>query len=128
MTRQAVVDQTWIQQMKIGDEISAGGVNWVITGDPTFQANDMDIASGDLEPQVRAQENKYQFTLTRYSPLPIDYLRINNHYASVGTMQGLYGEDVGYTGLTTDDHAYSVDIEVQQALLPEDWQLMMYGG
>lgn len=108
-----------LESLAVGDTISGGGIDWDITS-TDHQGSHVRFG---VTPATRAQEGDYTFTFESIDPATLNYVQIANHYLSVPSVQGLLSTDQTPPGLITpDENAYGVDLQVQEAVLPEDWQ------
>lgn len=106
-----------------GDEITAGGLTWTIisiTDNTTY-------LSIEVRPITQlSSDGVKNFVYTVYGTASISYVYIASHYSGNPNVGGIYF-DSGYDpSITPDDTAYGVDIEVQEAVLSDDWDFLAY--
>lgn len=115
--------QVDLEKLVVGDQIEGGSGNWTITA----VDHQLDHVRFNVDPAERITEGKYLFTFTTYAPQPIAYNRADNHYAGDARVQGFYSE-TGYANIMLDEHAYGVDVQVQDAFISPDWDPLAYSS
>ena len=114
-----------LDNINIGSNIVGGGINWDVIG----ASKSGGVYFFDVEPTTRASENKYNFEFTYFAKTSIDYDFITNYYSAVPQVGGIFST-TGYTGsgVTTNQNAYGVDIEIQDAYISPDWDNVPSNG
>ena len=114
-----------LDNINIGSNIVGGGINWDVIG----ASKSGGVYFFDVEPTTRASENKYNFEFTYFAKTSIDYDFITNYYSAVPQVSGIFST-TGYTGsgATTNQNAYGVDIEIQDAYISPDWDNVPANG
>ena len=105
--------------LQVGDEITAGGFTWSIeslTDEGTYY-------TFEVFPGTQIIQGLLQFTFTQYTPAPIEYVELPNFWNSNTEVQGLFST-TGYDNKVFSQNAYGIDIEVQQALISDDWDVV----
>ena len=99
-----------------GDKISGAGIIWTI----------IDIVDNgtwylfEVTPAVVGTEGTGNFTFETFTALPINYVRIVDHYAS--NIEGLYSDTAGNTVISSN--MYGIDLEYQQASISSNWDVV----
>ncbi len=121
-----VIDRSaLLASLAVGDTISGNGATW------TIQAT---VDSGlwftfDVVPATQApSDGTFAFSFTIVTPTPITYGVDTDHWISSASIEGLYIADGMYDDIVPDDNAYGVDLLVQNASIPEDWNVMSTMG
>lgn len=106
-----------------GDEITAGGVTWTIIS----IADNTTFISVQVVPLTQiSTEGVKNFVYTVYGTASIGYVYITDHYLSNANVGGLYFNDGYDPTATPNDNAYGIDIEVEEAVLSDDWDFISY--
>lgn len=119
-------DDNWSTQLEalhVGDKIAGGGGDWEIISTD----HQIDHVRFGVTPAYRVVDGIYIFQFTSYAPQPIAYNRADDHFLSDPAVQGFYSE-TGYDNIVFDNHAYGVDIEMQEAAVSDDWDLVAQSG
>ena len=112
------------------DNVSAGstiqmattGQNWTVLS----ASKSGSVYTFIVEPATRASEDESGFTFTYFQARDIAYVRDDNFYASDDEINGFFsttGYDPG--SVTLDQHAYGVDIQLQESTKSEDWDILV---
>jgi len=123
----AIDRTTFLQSMNQGDIIEGGGVQWsVITN--TDQGT---YAQFVIAPAITGNAGTGIFRFETVAPDIIDVQYDLTYWSTSAfpTVLGLFGVDVPYSGIATNDNAY-MDLIIQDAFIPDqtEWQLKIIGG
>lgn len=109
----------------VGDIIDGAGVRWSIqsvTDNGTYLTFVVAPAQNGTPTGVQS------FTFETVAPTPISYLKDVDFYLTNAAVSGLEGVDVPFEDIVPDNNAYGVDILVQPASVPSNWELLAYTG
>ena len=112
-----------LTKVKVGDTIAAGGLEWEVNS-VNISGN---IADFTVANSTRLQEDEYDFVFTIHVPGTVNYDTILDHYAANDGVQGVFA-DSGYENAVLNQHAYPVDILVQDAFISDDWDLVAFSS
>ena len=112
---------TFFATMQPGDKIAGAGIGWTIT-------TVTDVPGGNyyafgVTPEVQGLDGVGVFTFTTFTDQAIAYPKITDHYASNAQVTGFFSSD-GPTASVEDEAAYGIDIQVQDAYIPTDWEVV----
>lgn len=108
-----------------GSTINAGGIDWSVQA----ASKTGSVYTFLVQPVTRAAAGTYTVTFKWYGAQAIAYDHIVDHYQAVAEIQGIKIEGGGYPAdVVLDDDAYGVDIEIQDALISPDWELVSFAG
>lgn len=102
-----------------GDIISGGGQEWVIQNID----NNTTWYAFTVAPAAVGAEGVQIFNFDTVTATPIIYLEDVDYYVGTG-IKGRLAVDGGYADLSLDDNAYGIDIVVQEAYVPTDWEVV----
>ncbi len=108
-----------LQTLEPGDTITAGGQTWTIQEILTIRGSSIDVS---VSPSVRISEDEYDFLFTQFQPAPIEFLRDSGYWSSDPDVTGLRGDSL--RGVIETDTAFGVDVEIQRAIISEEWDFM----
>lgn len=129
------VDQLWVSSLDdvagdrytelaaltAGDVIEAANQRWAIqsiTDNTTYFIFDVyPVFQG-------APTGVQEFTFETVTATPITYGKLTDYWLTNTQVSGLYIADGEYKDIVPDDHAYGMDVQVQQANLPDDWDVV----
>ena len=111
---------SFLSTIKVGDDISVDDMTWDIT-DIIDQGSYYNFY---IQPTTRASNGGVQdATFIVYAPAPVDYGYLADHWASNPNVLGLYAED-NYKAPTENDNAYGLDLEIQDMIYSDDWDIV----
>ncbi len=111
--------QTNLQSLMAGDEVSAGGQLWTIQEILSTTGSNLEI---EVSPATRISENEYQFTFTKYGDGTIRFVRILDYFVGSANFQGIRGDS--YNQLIVTENAFGVNVEIQKLSPQDDWDFM----
>ena len=76
-----------------------------------------------VDPASRAGEDTSNFTFTYFDTLDIHYVNDDDFYLGTPGIEGLFST-TGPDGRVVNDNAYGIDIEIQEASISRDWDVM----
>lgn len=123
-TDQNDVDRTaQLESVEEGGTLEFAGVTWTITL--------VDIRGShvrySIEPdQGRPSEDNRDITFTWGSAAPIPHAIDSGYYSAAPDVLGFEGTT--YPPSATNNNAYGVDIQLQEADVSEDWELVSFSG
>lgn len=114
-----------LQSLTIGDVVEVEGVRWALQAtDDQGSYIDFSVAPAT---QLSSDSVK-SFTFETTTATPITILEDVNYNQSAGNISGLFTQDDSYDNITVNDNAYGVDIKVQEAYIPKDWDFLAFTG
>lgn len=120
--------QTDLESITVGGTIAAGGVTWDITD----IVEDVNTISYSVVPNIINADGIYNFVFAWRGAISLDYSYITDYYSGAhedyATVKGYFSSDGYDPSDTLDENAYGVDIQVQNAEVSDDWDLVAYGG
>jgi len=118
---------TFLQAMTQGDIIEGGGVIWTVISN----SDQGTYAEFIVAPSVTGISGvqTFRFETVVASPISIQYDAAYWSTSPYPNVLGLYGADVPYSGIATNDNAY-MDIIFQEAYIPDEteWWLKIISG
>ena len=132
-----LVDELWIStedslgddqssvlaNLHSGDTISGAGVTWTIIS----STDNGSYYVFTVSPAVQGTAGLGDFIFTTFTAQPINYVELPDHYIANDSVIGFYTED-GLGTKVLDEDGYGIDIEVQEAYLPTDWEVVTPGN
>ena len=103
--------------------MAASGFEWTIVDINKITGS---VWECQVEPASRAGEDNSNFTFTYFGAADMEYVRQDNYWASVPQVEGLFSADGSYPQVLEDNNLYGIDIEFQEALISDDWDLLSY--
>ncbi|RKY53867.1 MAG: hypothetical protein DRP93_05895, partial [Candidatus Neomarinimicrobiota bacterium] len=77
-----------------------------------------------VTPQTQGTAGVKDFTYETIIATPIDYGREVDYFAANADISGLYIADGAYGDIAVNNNAYGIDILVQNATIPNDWDVL----
>jgi len=134
------LDQLWIHKtdndsgdrsaellaLSVGDIIEVGSMSWAIQTTPVDSGVYITI---NISPQSQSAALGVQaFTFNTTATVNLTRGIETDYYLGNAAVRGLYIADDSYVNITPNDNAYGIDIEVQAANVPVDWDIMTTDG
>lgn len=107
-----------------GDTITVGAQQWLVQS----VVNSGSFVSVFVSPHTQlAPDVTYTFTFGSVTEQLLPIPSETGALASLPSVQGLYGATYA-AAVTSDDDAYGIDLKVQAATLPQDWDIVASPG
>ena len=115
---------TELRALTVGDRIQGVGMDWLITA-IADNGTWMDFSVSPA--QQGAPVGVSLFTFQTITATPIEYLRDTDYWVTEPKIRGLYGINVASgADVVPDANAYGIDLQVQNAYISPDWDIMAY--
>lgn len=111
--------------LTIGDIIKAANMGWTIQ---SIDDHTTYFIFGVSPASLGSPTGNQLFTFETVPVTAISHGRLANHWSSDVNVVGLIGIDLAYEDITPNENAYGVDILVQQAILPVDWDVVAHSA
>ena len=109
-----------------GDNIiELGGVRWAVQS-VTNEGNYVDVGVAPARQSVLTGVE--QFSFETVAAVSLSYFRDNNYWSGTTQVKGVFGADIGWDDVVTDDNQYGMDILVQNAYISPDWDFVTSQG
>ena len=109
--------------LTVGDTFNFNGVSWSIQS----ISDQGGYYRFGVAPAVQTATGTYTVTFETVDPTPISYHKDVDYWLTSpygGQVNGLYVADDSYENVVPDDSAYGTDIQVQDADVSPDWDLL----
>ena len=111
--------------LDVGDIISGAGQDWVIQ----TVSDDGAYFSFSIAPASQGTPTGVQeFTFETVTATPIIHAEDVDYWLGNSSVSGLFIADGDYSDIVADDTAYGTDIEVQEANVSDDWDMIAYSS
>ena len=109
-----------------GDNIiELGGVRWAVQ----YVVNEDGYVDVGVAPARQSVlSGVEQFNFETVAAVSLSYFRDNNYWSGTTQVKGVFGADIGWDDVVTDNNQYGMDILVQSAYISPDWDFVTSQG
>jgi hypothetical protein len=114
-----------LEALTIGDIIDGANQRWsiqAITDNTTWM--DFEVAPASQGVPNGLQEFSFETVIAT----PITHIEDVDYWLGNANVRGLFAADIGYPNIIVDDNQYSVDIQIQLAVVSDDWDAISFTG